>query len=307
MVGQRHQRRPVGDDDDGGAPAELDERVGDDLLGQLVEVRGRLVEQHPGTVGDHDPGEGQAGPFAGGEGGAVLAEDGVQAIGQGADAFLERHLAQGGPQGVVARPRPAGQPQVVGDGAGHEVRSLGEPGHLALPRGSADVVTVRRDPARRAAAGRRARPAGWTCRSREGPVTTVTPRAGITASSGASAGSVRPAWVTESPSRTSGSPTGAGRRPWRRASRPGPRPGEQSRHGLEGGDALGGSVELGAHPCAAASRPRGPGAARRAPCAARATAGGQPDAGGDRDQRDRQRGDQLEDERGGEGDPQGRP
>ena len=145
-----------------------------------------------GRSATHDPGQGQAGPFAGGEGGAVLAQDGVQPVGQGAHALLERDLAQGGPQGVVggARARPA-----AGCRRPCRSRSTGRWGsqatwacHAAPPTAWPPAVTR---PDERQQAGR-APTAGWTCRSRTGPVTTVTPRAGITACSGASAGTVRP-------------------------------------------------------------------------------------------------------------------
>ena len=58
-------------------------------------------------------------------------------------------------------------------------------------------------------------------------------------------------------------------------------------------------------PGAAASRPPAPGAARPAPCPGPGPPVARRTPDGDRDQRDRQRGDQLEHGRGGEGDAQG--
>ncbi len=140
VVGDRDQRGAMGHHDHGAAAAEVDQGVGDDLLGQLVEVGGGLVEQHPRTVGHHHASQGQSGPLAGGQGGAVLAQRRRQPVRQGQDPLLECHLAQCGPQLVVRSVR-AAQPQVVGDAAAHEVRALGEPGDLLLPaRGRRPVV-----------------------------------------------------------------------------------------------------------------------------------------------------------------------
>ena len=47
------------------SPAELDDGVRDHLLGQLVQVRGRLVEQHPRTVREDDAGQGESCSLAG--------------------------------------------------------------------------------------------------------------------------------------------------------------------------------------------------------------------------------------------------
>ena len=123
MVGERDQGGPMGDDDDGPVAGELDEGVGDDVLGERVEVGGRLVEQHPGPVAEHDPGEGEAGPLTGGQGRAVLAERGVETLRELADALLEgdpaEHLPDGGVVGVGGA-----EAHVVGDAAADEERPL---------------------------------------------------------------------------------------------------------------------------------------------------------------------------------------
>ena len=144
VVGQLQQRRPVGHDDDRAGPAELDDGVRDDLLGEVVEVGGRLVEQHPGPVGDDHPGQRQPGPLAGGERDAVLAHGGGQAAGQVADPFLEGDPAQRRPQQLVVRVG-GGDAEVVGDAPGDEHRALGQPGDVRPPGRSADGPAGRGD------------------------------------------------------------------------------------------------------------------------------------------------------------------
>ena len=126
------------------AAAELDQRVGDDLLGELVEVGGRLVEEHPGPVGDDDPGQGEPGALAGGQRGTVLAEPAVEPVGQCPDTLLERHPAQRLPQLVVGgasgRPRRRLSAMVPATKCGR----CGSQATCALPLGAADRSPVRR-------------------------------------------------------------------------------------------------------------------------------------------------------------------
>ena len=198
-----------------------------------------------------------------------------------------------------------GQAQVVGDRAGDEDRPLRQPGDLAAAR-------RRRRPRRR-------RP-GW-CRplEREQPGDGVEqrglaapgragddghPAAGMRGVERASsAGTVRPGWATVRPLSTSGrrgrGAGGPGRRRRRRGSsssvvdRPRTSPRPRRRRGTP------------RRPGAAASTPRARAAARRSAVCRSSDPPAQPDADGDRDQGDRQGGDELEDGGGGEGDPQG--
>ena len=168
MVGERDQGRAVGDDDDGAVAGELEQGVGDDVLGERVEVGGRLVEEDPGPVAEHDPSQGEASTLPGREGRAVLAQGRVEPVGKLADALLEGDPAQHRPDRVVGGVRGA-ESHVVGDAAGNEERALRQQCHLGAPRGTADGDTVDEEPAAcRGCAARRARRAGSTCRRRRG-------------------------------------------------------------------------------------------------------------------------------------------
>ena len=164
--------------------------------------------------------------------------------------------------------------------------------HRPVPRpGPCPAVGARARPAPRAAS---------TCRSPTGPVDRGDPAAGTTRSTSARAGAVRPGCTHGQADPSSGGPPPAGPAAVRRRVRGAA---ARSLGRLERRDALGGGVELRADP---AQRPVG---LRRQQQhhqrgAQVEVAGGEPDADGDRHQRDRQRGDQLQHRRGGEGDPQ---
>ncbi len=118
--------------------ASVGDGVEEHLLGLLVEVRARLVEEHDGPAREHDAGERDAGPLAGREAGAVLAEGRVQAVRQGA---ARRRPGRRRPSAAHTSSSPrAGVPEadVGGDGVGEQPRSLRCPGDLvAPPRGVA--------------------------------------------------------------------------------------------------------------------------------------------------------------------------
>ena len=145
------------------------EGLEEDLLGLLVEVGARLVEEHDRASGEHDAGERDAGPLAGGQAGTVLAERRLQAVGEGAYDVGEADAAQGLPDLVVAG-RGAADPHVGADGVGQQPRSLRCPPDQAAPPARVEVRRAgcrragRRRP--RAPARRGAWPAASTCRSR---------------------------------------------------------------------------------------------------------------------------------------------
>ena len=99
-----------------------------------------------GRSAQHDPGQGEAGALAGREGGAVLAERGVETLRQLPDALLERHPAEHLPDGGVVGVGRA-QADVVGDAAGHEERPLGEERDARAPGLAADRYAVDGQPA----------------------------------------------------------------------------------------------------------------------------------------------------------------
>ena len=123
LVGEGDEGGPMRDHDDGPVAGQLDEGVGHDVLGERVEVGGRLVEQDPGPVAEHDPGEGEAGPLAGGERRAVLGERGGEPSRELPDALFQgdpaEHLPDGGVVGVGGA-----EAHVVGDAAADEERPL---------------------------------------------------------------------------------------------------------------------------------------------------------------------------------------
>ena len=290
----------MGHHDHQAALREEGEGLEEDLLGLLVEVGARLVEEHDRASGEHDAGERDAGPLAGGQAGTVLAERRLQAVGEGAYDVGEADAAQGLPHLVVAG-RGAADPHVGADGVGQQPRSLRCPPDQAAPparvevgeRGAAEpdvaghgrqLAAERRQERRLAAAGRPGdgdqAPFGQLEVERTGQ---------------GSAGGVADLEVAQHE---------PGRGGQRRAGldQAGPR---QEAVGVgEGGGALGCRVELRAH---AAQRPVGLGgeqqdgegdleadAPRREPQAHR-----------HRHQRDGQGGDQLQHRRGGEGDLEG--
>src|ERR1019366_7544294 len=96
---------------------------GECLTAVAVKVRGGLVEDEQGGIGEQGPGEGEPLPLAAGERGAVGADLGVPAQWQGADP-----VQQAGPGGrvgalLVGRAGP-GQLEVVPDGGAEDVRIL---------------------------------------------------------------------------------------------------------------------------------------------------------------------------------------
>ena len=164
------QRRPVRDDDDAAACGRARGRS------RRSPARCRssrwavgLVEQHPRPVREQHPRQREPGALAGGQGRAVLAERGVQAGGQVADALVERDPAQRVPQRRRRRASGRAEPQVVGDRAGRRRPGAAAAGHLRAP-GAAARRAVRRPSAgpRSARAGRRAPRAASTSRSRTG-------------------------------------------------------------------------------------------------------------------------------------------
>ena len=83
----------------GGVEGGVEHRGG----GGLVEVGGRLVEQHGGPVGQDYPRDPEPGALAAGRPSAAGAEPGLQALGQGVDPGAQAGTAESGADAVVAR------------------------------------------------------------------------------------------------------------------------------------------------------------------------------------------------------------
>ncbi len=256
---------------------------------------GGLVEEHQRPVGEDDAGQGEPGPLAGRQRQPVLRDRRRQAAG-GADPVLQRDGPQRLPQPLVVGGG-RGQPEVVGDGAGEEAGPLRQPRHLLLPAPAAD-----RDPSARDRPGGRLDQAGEHGEH------------GRLAAPGRPEERGDPALRDDEVEVLDGGdgPAVVGDGEAVRGER-------QVRHRtvvlilvlrqggepLEGRGALRGGVELRAH---AAQRPvRLRGEEQHDQGGAQVeVALGQARADHDRDQRDRERGDQLEHRRGGEGQPERR-
>ena len=89
----------------------------------VVEVGGRLVEQHPRPVGDDDPGQREPGALAGRQRGAVLAERRVEPVAAGRATRSSRATRRRAAQSSSSVGVGSAEPQVVGDGAGDEARA----------------------------------------------------------------------------------------------------------------------------------------------------------------------------------------
>ena len=141
-VGHRHERRSVGHDEDGPTLGEAPDRRQDVGLGRAVETGRRLVEEEQRSVAEEGPGQRDPLALAGGEASAPLAEHGANALRQPSDHVAEPRvldrLLQRGVVGVVSA-----EPDVVGDGRGEEVGTLGHPGHVGAPRVRVEVVADR--------------------------------------------------------------------------------------------------------------------------------------------------------------------
>ena len=101
-----------------------------------VEVRGGLVEEEHRGGGEQGAGQREARPLAGRQPEAVVAERGVEALGQGRDDALEAHDPQRLPHG--GGPGAGAQRQGGADGAGGEERPL----RHEVGRGRADLAAL---------------------------------------------------------------------------------------------------------------------------------------------------------------------
>ena len=143
---------------------------------------GGLVEEHEGAVGEHDPGQREAGPLARPRARRRPRRAGCRARrGSCADAAPRARPVRSAAHSRSSSASGAAEPEVVGDRAGHE-----QPVAAGSQRDAGAPAPGRRRPVdavRRASrpgsggAARRARTAGWTCRSRTGPMTRGEPGA----------------------------------------------------------------------------------------------------------------------------------
>ncbi len=115
LVGVDHRGQPVGDDDGGAALAQAAQGLLQAGLGDHVQVRGGLVEDEQGGVGDPGAGERDELALAGGQLDAAFADLGVEALGQGVGHGFGADGADGGLD-LGAGGVGTAEADVVGDG-----------------------------------------------------------------------------------------------------------------------------------------------------------------------------------------------
>ena len=139
--------QPVGDDEAGAAPHQLEHCILNVALGLGVDVGGRLVEDEHGGVHQHGAGDGHQLLLALGDAVAAVGDHGVVAIGQGGDHVVDvRGL--GGGDDLLAGGLGAGVGEVVVDRAVKEPCVLKHHGELAAQAVAgqlADVPAVQQD------------------------------------------------------------------------------------------------------------------------------------------------------------------
>ena len=127
-------------DDENGAPrgAQRADRVQDDILRDLVQVRTRLVQDDEGGVREQHPGEGEPLPLTCREPHTPITESGVPAIGK-VSKDLRQTRGPGRRVDLDVRHLAGEQGHVVADRAGDDDRMLPQPRRLAQPRAGVDV------------------------------------------------------------------------------------------------------------------------------------------------------------------------
>ena len=141
----------VGDDDGRPAPEEAAHRLHHGFLGGHVEVGRRLVQEHHRAVPDHHPGEGQTLPLPDRKPGARRAEQRCRPVRQPLHHRIEADGRQRpGDRGITGHGSP--DAYVVGHRAGEEVGTLRHPGHTRPPL--VEVELLERHPADPYRAGR---------------------------------------------------------------------------------------------------------------------------------------------------------
>jgi len=122
-VRRLQRRNPVGDHDQGLAPAQAPQAVQDRRLGGGVHAGERVVEDEHRPVAPQRPGDGQPLLLAARQGDAALAHHLIVSVGKGLDVLVEAGLDGRGPD--ARRVGGAGaQGDILGDGAGEEERLL---------------------------------------------------------------------------------------------------------------------------------------------------------------------------------------
>ena len=210
------------------------------VLGVTVEVGGGLVEDQERRVAQERPGQGQPLALTGRQARPALAQHGVEALGQPVD--------QVGEAGVVHRPAdPLGrgvgpaEGDVVGQGPGEQVGSLGDPGHLGPPRVGVQVGQIERaDPD-----SARGRTDEAQHHLEQGRLPAAA-RAGQGHDLARGDGEVDPVEGRLGPARVADHQVGDDQAGHRRVRKLGPRPGHRHRALEDGEDLVGGGHPLGA-------------------------------------------------------------
>ena len=131
----------MGHDDHGAPVHQPPHGVQHTLLGPAVEIGGRLVEQQEGRIPQEGPGQRHPLALPRRQARPVVAEHGVEPVGQPGHHPVEAGVGHRGPHLVVGG-LGSPKPHVVGHRAGEQVRSLGHPGHLGPPGVGVEVGQV---------------------------------------------------------------------------------------------------------------------------------------------------------------------
>ena len=138
-VGGREHGRPVGHHDHQAALREEGEGLEEDLLGLLVEVGARLVEEHDRASGEHDAGQRDAGPAGRRTGRRRPHRAACPGRGGGRARRRPRPTLRRASQTSSSPRRGAADPHVGADGVGQQPRSLGCPPDQAAPPARVEV------------------------------------------------------------------------------------------------------------------------------------------------------------------------
>ena len=140
-VGVADRREPVGDDDRRAAGQRRSSACLHLHLAVVVEVARRLVEDHHGRILEQEPGDGHPLLLTAREAVAAVADDGVEAVGQGGDRVEDAGGAARLDELLHGRVRP-GVAQVVADRVVEQVGVLGDDADRRPQRAQRQVAHV---------------------------------------------------------------------------------------------------------------------------------------------------------------------
>lgn len=140
-VGAAYGGEPMGDDKRGTPRHQRLQALHDARFGQHIQGGGRLIEDEDGRITEQCPGNGDAELFAGREGGAAFANDGVEALRQALEEVVELG-ERGSPLDLLH----GGFWPAIGDVVAHagweDQRRLEHHGHLLAQQTQSEVTDI---------------------------------------------------------------------------------------------------------------------------------------------------------------------